>query len=878
MADISVIIPVYNSEATIADCVESVLRQTFNDLEVIVVDDGSKDDSGKICDDIAAKDSRVTVVHQSNKGRTEARAVGTTKACGKWICYVDSDDTLPADALALLFSKVGDDVDIVFGNGYTLTNEHREKIPIAEFRHLAVRAEGSIGVPWGSLYRREVLMRKYDESRPWPWVFDVPRHIVNGEDYLFWLRLVFSTERPVAVVRESVYHKGEEHTSNSFKWTADYCYKLNELRKASIPEDKHDEFLSDMLTDRLENMFSVAQWSKRSEWQDSQYYKDILQDMQSLGMKMPLKSRLFLALPFLWLRRLYSWVSENRGYSLFLSVVFLMLLLLNLLDAPTLSDDMIYRFKWHADELEPVETINGLGDLLQSQWTHYLVTNGRFVVHLLAQGALVFVPPVVIQVINCVLFVVMIHLVVCLAAGKTRLHGQTQQAAGKTRLHRQPSQRLFVGVMAFALLFLVFQGIRTTMLWSLGAFNYLWVVVANMCLLLYLRRIADRPLTWCYVFLSVFALPVGWSHEALSLPLSVTFFALLLIKRRLWHSAVWPFLLFYILGCALCMVTPALWSRAADAVSLQARLISGAINCVSNVRITWLLVITIIILWWKHRSVLPPPSSFLLPPSSFLTLAVALGIVLLCGTNLERVAFFVDFIAMILLLSLLQNILSDVWKKRLIIISGVLILLCFVPAYMVRKQNYDSWQMAEQQMKEPGRELIVVSLPMRGQNMLMDYFCNHYVNPSFDFGFYCSYMGFDATDINMRCAARLYGKDKMYFLPEDVVRKAETDSTAYTNYELDDNGLLFVWQLPRTSHLAPRTSNTIDSLIFVLNDEDPATLNPLQRLVAYKDSTFVLDDYNYEVVDIAHRPYLVFTKPTTNIFRRINHIEYHIKH
>jgi hypothetical protein len=244
---------------------------------------------------------------------------------------------------------------------------------------------------------------------------------------------------------------------------------------------------------------------------------------------------------------------------------------------------------------------------------------------------------------------------------------------------------------------------------------------------------------------------------------------------------------------------------------------------------------------------------------------MALGIVLVCGTNLERVAFFVDFIAMLLLLTLLQNVLSVVWQRWLMVVSGLLALLCFVPAYIVRKENQDSWLKAEQQMKEPGRELIAVTLPMHGQNMIMDYFCNHYANPSFDFNFYCSYMGFDAKDINMRCAARLYGKEKMYFLPEDVVRKAEGDSSAYKDYELDDNELLYIWQLPDAL-------NRVDSLTFVLNDEDPSTLSLLQKLVAYKDSTYVMDDYNYEVVDIGHRPYLVFTKPTTNIYRRIKEV------
>lgn len=850
---ISVVVPVYNSEETIAGCIESVLRQSFDALELIVIDDGSSDRSGTICDGYALRDPRIRVVHQPNRGRTEARAVGVSHAKGEWVCFVDSDDQLPSTALADLFERADDTTDIVFGNGYTLPNEQRPVIPMTDFRHLAVRAEGTVGVPWGSLYRRSLLA---------PYLFDIPRHIVNGEDYLFWLRLVFSIDRPVNVVYKKVYEKGDEHTSNSFKWTADYCYELNELRKASIPEKLHDEFMADMTNDRLANMFSVAQWSRRSEWASSRYYRELLSDMAAQGRRLSLKNRLFLALPSLHLRRLYAWASQNMRYTgwhgacpymLFLLVAGIAMLLLNLLDAPTLSDDMIYRFKWNADESAAVERIETIGDLLSSQFTHYLTTNGRFPAHLLAQTFLVFVPPAVTQVLNSLLFVMLLHFSTCLIA--------------------KPGQRLFVAVVVCFLLFIVFQGFRTTMVWSLGAFNYLWVLVATLGFLLYLRdglKQAKAPAKslFRHWLLAPLAILVGWSHEALSLPVSVAFAAWLVLGgRKSWRSAAAPYMVFYILGCSLCLLTPAVWNRSAEAASLQGRLLSGAMNCLFNIRIAWLLLVTLFILWWRRRPFLYDHLRRF--RYVYVALLVSMGIVLLCGTSLERVAFFTDFMAMLLLLPLLQELLSVVWQRRLVIVSCVLMLLSFVPAYMVRKENNDSWLLAERQMKTPGRELIAVTTPMKGENAVMDYFRNHYVNSSFEFGFYCSYMAFDANDINMRCAARLYDKQHMYFLPADVVRRAEADSTAYTNYGLDEHGALYVWKMPSHSE--------VDSLVFLLNDEDPSTLNPLQRLVAWHDSVYELDDFNYEVVDIGTQSYLVFTRPTTNIYRRIKNIKYRTK-
>lgn len=294
---ISVIIPIYNSEDTIGACIESVLSQSFTDLELILVNDGSKDDSGRICDEYAVKDGRIQTVHQVNKGRTEARKVGVEHATGKWVCFVDSDDTLPVDALRDLYNATTDETDIVLGNGYSLSPESRNTIPMSEFRHMTVRAEGTIGVPWGSIYRRKVLT---------PYLFDLPRHIINGEDYLFWLRLVFSTERPVNIVYESVYNKGAEHTSNCFKWTADYCYELNELRESSIPSELYDEYLPDMIADRLANMFAVAVCQSRKEWRHSRYYKEILRDLKKVGSSLTIKQRIFLSIPSLRIRKMMT--------------------------------------------------------------------------------------------------------------------------------------------------------------------------------------------------------------------------------------------------------------------------------------------------------------------------------------------------------------------------------------------------------------------------------------------------------------------------------------------------------------------------------------------------------------------------------------------
>lgn len=102
MPEISIIVPVYKAEQYLSDCIDSILAQTFTDLEVILVDDGSPDSCGSICEEYAAKDSRVSVIHQENQGQAAARNHAMTQAKGKWVCFVDSDDLIHPQMVELL--------------------------------------------------------------------------------------------------------------------------------------------------------------------------------------------------------------------------------------------------------------------------------------------------------------------------------------------------------------------------------------------------------------------------------------------------------------------------------------------------------------------------------------------------------------------------------------------------------------------------------------------------------------------------------------------------------------------------------------------------------------------------------------------------------
>lgn len=113
MPEISIIVPVYNVEKYVRKCIESILNQTFSDFELILVDDGSTDNSGKICDEYKLKDNRVIVIHKENGGLSSARNVGIDNANGKFLGFVDGDDYIEKDMYETLYKDIKEfDADI----------------------------------------------------------------------------------------------------------------------------------------------------------------------------------------------------------------------------------------------------------------------------------------------------------------------------------------------------------------------------------------------------------------------------------------------------------------------------------------------------------------------------------------------------------------------------------------------------------------------------------------------------------------------------------------------------------------------------------------------------------------------------------------------
>ena len=152
---ISIIIPVYNAENSIHRCIRSVCSQTYKDWELILVDDGSKDNSGKICDEYSKQDKRIHVIHKENEGVSKARNAGLKIATGDYISFVDSDDWLDNNYLQNFMPYT--EYDIVISAFHRRPKHHiaysfNESFKGEEMKGYLIQPYLWNGYPWGKLF------------------------------------------------------------------------------------------------------------------------------------------------------------------------------------------------------------------------------------------------------------------------------------------------------------------------------------------------------------------------------------------------------------------------------------------------------------------------------------------------------------------------------------------------------------------------------------------------------------------------------------------------------------------------------------------------------------------------------------------------------
>ncbi len=263
---ISVIVPVYNAAKYFPRCLYSIESQTYSNLEIILVDDGSTDESGRLCDDFAAKDSRIKVIHQMNQGQGAARNAGQDASSGDYLFFPDADDYFHHDLLMLMYNAInqgkGHDLAIVREKQtYSETEdtssiiEPKYKVMNQDDLLIGLLARGNdrfFPFMWNKLYRRSLIETL--RTREYP----------RSEDFDFIFRAFLKTSNAILIDNDLYYwfqHPGSLTKDPSMPyWDVSCLVRICFRNYQDLPKDKHR--YGSFLLQRLYR--SMVFWKARS--------------------------------------------------------------------------------------------------------------------------------------------------------------------------------------------------------------------------------------------------------------------------------------------------------------------------------------------------------------------------------------------------------------------------------------------------------------------------------------------------------------------------------------------------------------------------------------------------------------------------------------
>lgn len=248
---ISIIVPVYNAEKYLNRCLDSIVNQKFIDWECVLIDDGSSDNSGIICDDYAQKDKRFKTIHKRNEGPSIARNEGIKNAIGKYLCFIDSDDWVDSLYLQQLFENAIENEPALIISGFIKEDikgpskhEHKEELYTEESFHKMFEERKFCfeGYPFGKLYNKELINNYNIEFNP---------YVKFSEDLIFNLDYILCVKR-IKFISGTAYHYMNDNPSSLIKsyhsFESEYAGYRAYANVTDLLEKKYSMTSSDLLS------------------------------------------------------------------------------------------------------------------------------------------------------------------------------------------------------------------------------------------------------------------------------------------------------------------------------------------------------------------------------------------------------------------------------------------------------------------------------------------------------------------------------------------------------------------------------------------------------------------------------------------------------
>ena len=225
---ISIVVPVYNVEKYLERCIDSILAQTFTDFELLLINDGSKDSSGLICDKYAEKDSRIRVFHKENEGVSRARNLGISNARGRWLCFIDSDDWIEPNMYECLLREANQaSADIVICDARTVYEDGKiqaDTITQLSGNQILQKSEFTpslllemAGSAWRCIYKNHRYNDKLQKQK----TILFPLGVKFSEDRIFNL-YAFGQANKICYIKKAFYNRYMNEKSTVHRFHQDY--------------------------------------------------------------------------------------------------------------------------------------------------------------------------------------------------------------------------------------------------------------------------------------------------------------------------------------------------------------------------------------------------------------------------------------------------------------------------------------------------------------------------------------------------------------------------------------------------------------------------------------------------------------------------------
>ena len=286
---VSIIVPVYNAEKYLNRCVDSILSQTMTDFELLLIDDGSKDNSGRICDEYSEKDARVRVFHKPNGGVSSARNLGLDNARGEWITFVDADDVIRSCFSDIDWTMLSEDLICfpsysIYDDSTVFLNsiERRDGIYIpAKSFYSGILFEVVLRTTWSKLFKHSLIADlRFDEN------------IKIGEDQLFNLQYLHKTKSiryKSDIVFYDYYSMGDAFV-NKYKLSTDYSiYILRNLFESYWKLGISDDVFEVQAFLLFKQLCQEAIYEEHNLWYGDEFVQALYDKLRN---KLPLEFRI----------------------------------------------------------------------------------------------------------------------------------------------------------------------------------------------------------------------------------------------------------------------------------------------------------------------------------------------------------------------------------------------------------------------------------------------------------------------------------------------------------------------------------------------------------------------------------------------------------